>query len=99
MFSDAETTVLEIVTARKFEGSLSNWQIAGHAFLPKDSECYELKLMMFPRHSYFMRKNKNSQCYYTVFSKRIWEDNRAKYLNPVGYGRLPRDMKTQLEVG
>lgn len=93
-----DRTVLEIFTGRRREDSIIGKRIVGHAYLPVGSDIYEIKLMMFPRHTYFMRKNRESIYRYTVFAKRFLQDGETKLTNPVGFGRLSLSLKNYVEI-
>lgn len=95
---EMERTALEIVTGRKAAGKIVNRRIAGYAYLPADSEVYEVKILMFPRHTYFMKKNKDSVHCYTVYSKRKWDGGQTKLSSPIGYGSIPRDCQNFIEI-
>lgn len=96
--SASDRTALEIVTGNRRNGQLFRRRIAGHAYLPVGSEIYEIKLMMFPRHTYYMRQSRDSIYRYTVYAKRFLENDRTKLLNPIGYGRLCVDLKNFVEI-
>lgn len=91
-------TALEIVTGNRKHGQLIRRRIAGHAFLPVGTDIYEIKLMMFPRHTYYMRQSRDSIYRYTVYAKRFLENEQTKLLNPIGYGRLCSDLKNFVEI-
>lgn len=93
-----DRTVLEIVTGRKMTGEIMNRRLAGHAYLPGGSEIYELKLMMFPRQTYFMRQNKGSLYRYTVFAKRVWENDESRLSNAVGFAELSSNCRNYIEI-
>lgn len=94
----SERTALEIMTGNRRNGMLVRRRIAGHAYLPVGSDIYEIKLMMFPRHTYYMRQSRDSIYRYTVFATRYLENDQTKLLNPVGYGRLCVDLKNFVEI-
>jgi hypothetical protein len=91
-------TKLEIFSARKQENELLSKRTAGFAFLSEESDIYEIKLFMFPKHTYFLKRNYNSIDHYTVFSKRVLENNETKVLNPIGMGRLSKSVNGHIEV-
>jgi hypothetical protein len=94
---DLDRTVLEIFVGRKVGEEIKNRRLVGHAYLPVGSNIYEIKLMMLPRHTYFMRQNRECNHRYTVFAKRYLENGETKLLSPVGAGRLSTT-KTLVEI-
>lgn len=95
---NVERVLLEVSTGKVHENSLSKKHLAGHAYLPAGSNVYEIKLMMFPRHTYFMRENRKSANHYTIFSKRQTEENETRLSNPVAFGRLSMRVKNFVEI-
>lgn len=93
-----EKTALEILTGRKKLGKIFNKRTAGYAYLPVGSDIYEVKLMMFPRHTYFLKQNRDSIHRYTVYSKRVWENSQTKLSSPIGFGSLSRDCQNFIEI-
>lgn len=93
-----ERTALEILTGRKRLGEIFNKRTAGYAYLPVGSDIYELKLLMFPRHTYFLRRNRDSVHRYTVFAKRVYENEQTKLSNPIGFGSISRDCENFVEI-
>lgn len=93
-----EKTALEIMTGRKKLGKIFNKRTAGYAYLPVGSDVYEVKLMMFPRHTYFLKQNRDSMYRYTVYSKRVLENSQTKLSSPVGFGSLSRDCQNFIEI-
>lgn len=91
-------TALEILTGRKKLGKIFNKRTAGYAYLPVGSDVYEVKLMMFPRHTYFLKQNRDSIHRYTVYSKRVWENSQTKLSSPIGFGSLSRDCQNFIEI-
>ena len=96
--SGVDRTALEIVTGRRRDDQILHKRLVGHAYLPVGADTYEIKLMMFPRHTYFMRQTRDSVYRYTVFAKRFLENNDTKLTNPVGYGRLASGLKNYVEI-
>jgi hypothetical protein len=94
---DLERTVLQLFVGRKVGDEIKNRRLVGHAYLPVGSNVYEMKLMMLPRHTYFMRQNRDCNHRYTIFAKRYLEGEETKFLNPIGMGRLSSD-KTLVEI-
>ena len=93
-----ERTVLELFTGRRREDHIVHKRIVGHAYMPVGSDIYEMKLMMLPRHTYFMRQSRDSIYRYTVFAKRFLENGETKLTNPVGFGQLSVDLKNYIEI-
>ena len=93
-----ERTILEVLTGRKKLGEIFNKRTAGYAYLPVGSDIYELKLLMFPRHTYFLRRNRDSVHRYTVYAKRFLENDQTKLSNPIGFGSISRDCENFIEV-
>ena len=93
-----DTTALELVTGRLRNGDLVYKRLVGHAYLPAGSDLYELKLMMLPRHTYFMKRNRDCIHRYTVYSKRFLENDQTRLLNPVGFGRMAEKITTYIEI-
>ena len=94
----AERTALEILTGRKKLGKIFNKRTAGFAYLPTGSDVYEVKLLIFPRHTYFLKQNRHSDHAYTVYSKRAWENNQTRLSSPIGFGSLSRDCQNFIEL-
>lgn len=93
-----ERTVLEILTGRRREDRIFHKRLVGHAYLPVGSDLYEIKLMMLPRHTYFMRQSRDSIYRYTVFAKRFLENGDTKLTNPVGFGQISVGLKNYVEI-
>lgn len=95
---EVDRTVLEIVTGRRRDDQILHKRLVGHAYLPVGADTYEIKLMMFPRHTYFMRRTRDSLYRYTVFAKRFLENGETKLTNPIGFGQLSTSLKNFVEI-
>ncbi len=93
-----DRTVLEMLTGRRRGNEITSRRLVGHAYLPVGSDTYEIKLMMLPRHTYFMRQTRDSIHRYMVFAKRFMENGGTKLTNPVGFGRLDVDLKSYVQI-
>ena len=93
-----ERTALEILTGRKKLGEIFGKRTAGYAYLPTGSDVYEIKLLMFPRHTYFLRRNRDSMQRYTAYARRVWENNQTSLSSPIGFGSISRDCENFIEI-
>jgi hypothetical protein len=91
-------TKYALVVGKNVSGELQNALTTGTCFLNEGDDFYTLKLMMFPGHSYFVVKNRNSQDRYTIYSKRFREGDRFRFQSPVGSGRLNSELSTHMEI-
>lgn len=92
------TTKHEIVIGCKLRSKLHNTLLAGHAYLREGDRFYSVKLMMFPGQTYYLTKNRDSHDRYTIFSKLVKIGDQLKLQNPVGSGRLTKELSSHLEV-
>ena len=91
-------TQLEITTGFKKDNELLKTRLVGHAYLPVGADTYEIKLMMLPKHTYYLHKNRDSIHLYTVFAKRVELGEEKKFLNPVGVGQLSKSLENYIEL-
>lgn len=59
---------------------------------------YILKLWAFPHVTYYLCRNRDSDCRFTVFSKLIGEYENPTFRRPIGSGELLTELTTHLEI-
>jgi hypothetical protein len=72
--------------------------LAGAVYCCPESRVYRIKLMMFPRHTYYMQKNQSVHDHYTVFAKRANDQGRNRLYAPVGSAALDTSLQSYLEI-
>ena len=87
----------KVYTGKRFQGKICESKLAGYAKYSSAHSYFSLRLFMFPKCRYFLRKNRDSENY-TIFSKFIRDDENVKLLEPVGRGTMFKDLKNYLGV-
>src|ERR1022692_1760535 len=59
---------------------------------------YIIRMWALPHETYYLCKNLIGDFKYTLFSKKIGEDANPTFQKPIGFGNLPNDLKTYLEI-
>lgn len=98
--SHSEKTIHEILLGPTETGGALNLR-AGTAFNYEGESHFVLRLYMFPRQTYYLVKNRNSDVGYTIFGHRVFDatsEAGVKFQNPVGSGRLGEASKSHLEI-
>ncbi|GEM_PF-910923 len=96
--SSPTRTVHDVVTGRKIDGVIFRPLTAGQAYLGAGTEYYVLRLTMFPRTRYFVKRNKDSMLTYTVYAKRFRDGDITQFDEPVGAAYLNPELKSHLEI-
>ncbi len=93
-------TKYEIVIGRVTDGALVNPLLAGFAVQYEGEAHYVIRFTMFPNNPYYLSKNRDSQTHYTAFAKVVKDPttNAIRFQNPIGSGKLPPDLKSNLEI-
>lgn len=91
-------TIHDVVTGRKVDGVIFRPLNAGQAYLEAGSDYYVLRLTMFPRVRYFVKRNKDSVLAYTVYAKRFRNADVTQLDEPVGAAYLNPELKSHLEI-
>ncbi|MBI3294440.1 MAG: hypothetical protein HYZ71_06885 [Deltaproteobacteria bacterium] len=91
-------TAFELFSGRHRAGLLRGKRLVGNAYLSAGSDCYQLKLMMLPGNTYYMKRNREGVGCFTVYAGHVPTQDRTKYLSPVGYGRMLEKTKDFVEI-
>lgn len=70
---------------------------AGVSIFKEEDGIYKIHLNILPNVTYFMQKNKSGSAL-TIFSRKVKTGTETKLLNPVGYGRILKDLKTHMQL-
>lgn len=89
-----------IYTGFKKDNNVSRQLQAGEAYLVEDDKKphYIVKMWAFPRETFYLCQNKEDHGRYTLFAKKIGEENDLTFRRPVGQGYLSRDLRSYLEL-
>ncbi len=89
-----------IYTGYREEGKILNELQAGEAYAVKSSvrSYYVIKMWAFPKEFFFLCPNKNDDGHFTLFAKKIGDDNKPVFRRPVGFGFVSQDLKRHLEI-
>lgn len=71
---------------REIDGQIKNPQISGYGFQNQDADYLVIKLMLFPRETYYLYRNRDN-ANYTLYSKKIENGEKVQLQDPVGYGK------------
>jgi hypothetical protein len=88
----------DVFMGQRVEGALLTPKQVGYALQFEGTDYFVLKFWERPQVTYYISKNRDSDTNYTVFAKRIEEETRIKFQNPVGSAQLKPDLKTHLEL-
>lgn len=95
-----EKTVHEVFLKSANDGDGAKLR-AGSATLYEGETHYVLRLYMFPRQTYYLVRNRNSDSQYTIFGHRVFDpksESGVRFQNPVGSGRLGDSTENVLEI-
>lgn len=79
---------------QKLEGKFN----IGYALKYENAKYYILKLWPYPNVTYFLSANRDSHDKFTIFTKKIENENTVQFQNPVGYAILRSELKEYLEI-
>lgn len=88
----------EIFIGERRGAEITGKSPVGRCFHHERDNHYVMKLMMFPRQTYYLVKNYKSPDRYTVFSKKLNSIGRPIFQNPVGSGKLSTEHPSYLEL-
>ena len=88
----------DIVVGTIRDGKIEFAKQAGAATWRDDCGFFTVRLNMFPNVTYFLCKNHGDNPNYTIFSRCVHRDDGVRLQNPVGFARLPDEVKTHLEM-
>src|ERR1035438_10176809 len=87
-----------IFTGKKFDGKLLHAKPAGDAYEYEEAgKHYYLVKMWAGLKDVYLCKNRDNENY-TLFSGKTGEEGTPTFQRPIGYGALPSDLKTHLEI-
>ncbi len=59
---------------------------------------YMVKMWAFPREVFYLAPNRNKDGNFTLFAKKVGDDNDPTFRRPVGFGFISPDLKKHLEI-
>ncbi len=89
-----------IYTGYREGQNLKHIQQAGEAYSVEGTSkpFYIVKMWAHPRDVFYLANNMNEDGTYTLFAKKIGEENNPIFRRPVGFGFLSPDLKQHLEI-
>ena len=88
-----------IFTGKRFDGRILFAKPAGDAYEFEESgkHYFLIKMWANMKETYYLCKNRDNENY-TLFSGKIGDEGCPVFQRPIGYGALPFDLKTHLEI-
>lgn len=89
-----------IYTGYREGNDIKHEQQAGEAYAidGTNKSFYIVKMWAFPRDVFYLAANKQNDGTYTLFAKKIGEENAPIFRRPVGFGFISKDLKQHLEI-
>lgn len=79
---------------QKLEGSFN----IGYALKYENLKYYILKLWPFPNVTYYLSANRDVHDKFTIFTKKVDNENGEHFQNPIGYAILRGELKDFVEI-
>ena len=98
MKSDYDRLVFPILIGKRQGGDLKQVKKVGRCILDRGNEFYRLKLLMFPRETYYIEKSPYNDCTFKVHSKMFFSRGKAGFVDQIGSGLLENSLKRYMRL-
>ena len=93
-----EKMSFDIVSGMKTSERLHRPLVIGRATRYVGDAHYTLKIWSLYSQTFYLVRNHGDEIRYTIYAKVVQEDANVRFLNPIGTGFMPRELKSHLEI-